>query len=70
MDDVEVMTFPLPNGYAGGFIGLGTGGYYPVQYDNFTINYGKCGLYMLLYPHLILLSFQLPRNLHYMIKLL
>ncbi len=39
LGDVKV-TVNLPSGYAGGYIGFGTGGFYPAQFDDFGITEG------------------------------
>ena len=35
--DIDVL---LPKVFSGGFAGFGTGGYYPVQFDSFSIDQG------------------------------
>lgn len=35
------MSINLPSSYKGGFIGFGTGGFYPAHFDNFSILKGK-----------------------------
>ena len=31
------LVIPLPMSFSGGYIGFGTGGYYPADFDNFKI---------------------------------
>ncbi len=38
-DKVKVVR-PLPPGFSGGFVGMGTGGFYRAQFDDFEISYG------------------------------
>lgn len=38
-----MLRVPLPSNYSGGYVGFGTGGFYPAQFDDFEITYGECG---------------------------
>ena len=33
--------FAVPQSYTGGFVAIGTGGYYPAHFDNFSILQGR-----------------------------
>ena len=46
---------PLPPQYSGGFVGFGTGGFYPAQFDNFLLKSGEC-YYNYKHLHVDLLS--------------
>ena len=35
------MSLNLPKSYTGGFVGFGTGGFYPANFDNINIYKGK-----------------------------
>lgn len=39
LDRVEI-SLPLPASYTGGYIGMGTGGFYNARFDDFELSYG------------------------------
>ncbi len=41
VDSNTTMSSQLPSEYKGGFIGFGTGGFYPAHFDEFKITSGK-----------------------------
>ena len=40
--DTVVVKLPLPVGYSGGYVGMGTGGFYHAMFDNFELSSGMC----------------------------
>lgn len=41
VDSKNTVSATLPSSYKGGFIGFGTGGFYPAHFDDFSITKGE-----------------------------